>query len=346
MAISFLSLMTTPRFSIHEAQRRLADAQIEISTGRHADQGLKLGGRTAETVALRNQHERNASLIDMNELAKTELGGTQSTLTAIADLAHQFTATVIGARNAVNGQQAVKDAAQAALAKFTSLANATGNGQFLFGGINTDAEPLADYLISPATAAKAAVDTAFLAQFGFAQSSPSASTISPAQMDAFLTGNFDALFTAANWQGAWSQAANENRTLRVDQSFMVESSTNANELAFRELAGALTMAFDLGTGNLNQGAFEKIVDRASAQAASAAQNLGNIQARLGRVQQTVTEAIDVLKDRNGVLSKQILALEGADSYEAATRVNALTTQLEASYSLTARIGRLSLLNYI
>lgn len=346
MSISFLSMINAPRFSVMDMQRRLADAQTEVSTGRHADQGLTLGNKTAQSVALRSQFDKNTALIDMNGLAKTELDLTQSTLGSIVDLAHQFTATLIGARNAANGQQVVKDAAKAALASFTSLVNAAHDGQYIFGGINSGVTPLANYLSVPATGAKAAVDAAFLAEFGFPQSSPAAGGITSAQMSTFLAGNFDALFTPANWQGTWSQASSQNRTLRVDQSFMIENSSNANEQAFRELAGAFTMAFDLGSGNLNQSAFEKVVDRAASQASTASQHLGDIQSRLGRVQQTIANTTDVLESRNNILNREILALEGADTYEAATRVNALTAQLEASYSLTSRISRLSLLNYL
>jgi hypothetical protein len=36
----------------------------------------------------------------------------------------------------------------------------------------------------------------------------------------------------------------------------VEVSTNANEAAFRDLTMAITMALDLGSGSLNQAAFE------------------------------------------------------------------------------------------
>jgi flagellar hook-associated protein 3 FlgL len=346
MSISFHAIMNGPRFSALDVQRRLQDAQTEVTTGRHADQGLALGNRTSQSVALRAHVDRNAALIDMNGLASTELDLTQRALGAAVDLTRQFTATLVGARNAANGQEIVKHAARAALSSFTSIVNSAHDGQYLFAGINSGAAPLADYQATPATGGKAAVDAAFLAAFGVPQSSAAVASITATQMDTFLVGNFGVLFASANWQGTWSQASSQNRVQRVDQTLMIESSANANEEAFRTMAGAFTMALDLGTGNLNQAAFEKIVDRASAQAASAAQRLGDVQSRLGRVQQTVTDAVDALKGRNAILSRELLALEGVDAYDAATRVNALTTQLEASYSLTSRISRLSLLNYL
>ena len=47
-----------------------------------------------------------------------------------------------------------------------------------------------------------------------------------------------------------------------------------------------------------------------------------------------------------IIATHIGALEAVDPYEASTRVSTLMTQIETSYALTARIQRLSLLNYL
>ena len=39
-------------------------------------------------------------------------------------------------------------------------------------------------------------------------------------------------------------------------------------------------------------------------------------------------------------------MEGVDPYEAATRLSALETQLQASYAVTARLSRMSFLNFL
>ena len=73
MTVSTLAILNAPRQSIYESQRRLLDAQTELSTGRHADVGLHLGGRTSEVIGLRNGFDRNNSIIDMNGLVAAEL---------------------------------------------------------------------------------------------------------------------------------------------------------------------------------------------------------------------------------------------------------------------------------
>ncbi|MGQ3278203.1 MAG: flagellin, partial [Shinella sp.] len=47
-----------------------------------------------------------------------------------------------------------------------------------------------------------------------------------------------------------------------------------------------------------------------------------------------------------ILSNSIKDMEGIDTYEAATRVTTLESQLSLAYTLTSRIQNLSLLNYL
>jgi flagellar hook-associated protein 3 FlgL len=46
------------------------------------------------------------------------------------------------------------------------------------------------------------------------------------------------------------------------------------------------------------------------------------------------------------MTKHIGKLEGVDPYEASTRLSQLMTQVETAYAMTARVQKLSLLNYL
>ena len=346
MSISTLSLLSSPRQSIYEAQRRLADAQVELSTGRHADVGLYLGSGTADVITLRNGIDKNQSTIDMHGLTAAELDLTQSSLAALSDLAHQFSATLIGARNAVNGQEVVKTAAWSALESLGSILNSTHGGKFVFAGINTEVAPLENYLSATPSPGKAAVDAAFLAEFGTSQGGAAVGTITTTQMDTFLNGNFTNLFNPTAWSSTFSSAADQNKSARLDAGYNIDVSANTNETAFRDLTKAFTMAFDLGTGLLNQAAFEKLVDKAVSVSSTAAEELGIVEGRLGAAQKAVSDSTEQLKQRNTIMNREVVSLEGVDQYDVSTRVNILTTQLEASYSMTARISKLSLMDYL
>jgi flagellar hook-associated protein 3 FlgL len=212
--------------------------------------------------------------------------------------------------------------------------------------MNSDVSPLEDYISTPPSAGKLAVDAAFLAEFGMTQSGAGVSSITAMQMDIFLDGNFENLFNPSAWSTTFSTASDQNRSARIDTSYYVEVSANANEVAFRNLTMAFTMAFDLGAGSFNQATFEKVVDKAVSISATAAQGAGLIAGRLGSAEKVIADSMQQLKQRNTILNQEINLLESVDQYEVSTRINLLTTQLEASYSITARINRLNLMNYL
>jgi flagellar hook-associated protein 3 FlgL len=74
--------------------------------------------------------------------------------------------------------------------------------------------------------------------------------------------------------------------------------------------------------------------------------VGAEQARIGTGQSRLKLASGSLDASKVRLTSAIQALESVDSYEAATRINLLMSQLETSYALTGRISRMSLLSYI
>ena len=346
MIVSSLYLWRTTAKPIADLQSSLVSAQTEASTGRFADIGSALGAKTSLSIDLRNVLNRATVEIEQNGLAASELDVVQNSMTNLVDVAHSFVGTLIGSRNALNGQAQVKDSAKNALAQMQNILNVTQNGKALFGGINSSAAPLSDYLGTPSSPAKAAVDAAFLAQFGFTQSDPSVANISAAQMDSFLSGSFADLFNSANWSANWSTASSQNSKIRVDNNLKVDVTTNANDSAFRNMAMAFTMVMDLGAGSLSQAAFEKLVDKATTIASSAVTATTNIAGQLGNVQKLLADQNVRLNQRNDTINQQLQRLEGVDQAEVATRINMLMTQLETSYSLTARINKLSLLNYL
>ena len=171
--------------------------------------------------------------------------------------------------------------------------NTDVQGAFLFAGINADVKPVADYDQNPPSAAKQAVATAFPAAFGISQSDPAVANISAADMQTFLDTTFADLFADAGVverlvAGLGSERAQPHLHLRDDRHLHQRQRLDA----FRKLASAYTMVADLGTANLNQDAYQKVVDRAISSPATAIQGLTTAQADLGDAQQRVTNAND------------------------------------------------------
>jgi flagellar hook-associated protein 3 FlgL len=133
---------------------------------------------------------------------------------------------------------------------------------------------------------------------------------------------------------------------RISTTETINSSASANEPAFRKLAMAYTMLSDLGTQNLNQAAFQTVIDTATGIIGDAINDLAGVGAALGTAQEQTTNATSRLKIQADLVTQQIVAMEKVDPAEASVRVTNLQNQLEMSLALTARIQKLSILDYI
>jgi flagellar hook-associated protein 3 FlgL len=344
--ISTSALSEATRSSLMKLQTKLADAQKEVTTGRLADVGLSLGFKAGQAVSLRQEHARLQSITETNGLVASRLDASQAALKALAENAQSFQSQLLAARNSATGPQLIQDQARAALSAFADMLNTTFNGASLFSGINADVKAITDYNQQPPAANAQAVASAFATAFGVTQSDPGVFSISAANMQSFLDTSFAGLFDPAAWSGTWSAASDQNVRSRISTSELIETSVNANDAAFRKLASAYTMLADLGTDKLNQNAYQAVVDTAVRAVGEAVQGITELQAGLGTAQERVKNANDRMSIQSDIMTKHIGALEGVDPYEASNRVAGLLTQVETAYAMTARIQKLSLLNYL
>lgn len=346
MKTSFVStqaMQNALRLQIQTAQAALMKSQKEASTGIHADIGLALGASTASALDLTGEVARMNALLDSNALVDTRLSSSQNALAQMSEASQTALSAFITSASTSDATQLGMAQTQIrnAFQSFIGSANLSANGEYLFGGIDTGTKPLDDYL-APASPAKVAFDAAYTAKFGAADPA----TISVADMTDFLDNDFPAQFDDANWKLNWSQASDTPMTSRINGNEVIESSTTANVDGVRKftMAAVLGMEF-LGKGF--SGDVRRLInERATSYAGRAITAIDGERSRLGVSQSRVARAVDSLHSQTDILSTQINNLEGVDPYEAATRVNTLMTQIETSYSLTARIQQLSLVNYL
>src|SRR5919108_5467902 len=343
--ISSRSISEATRLSIMNMQVRLAEAQKEVTTGRLADVGRSLGHRTGAVVTLRDDHARLNAIIETNAGVQARLDVTQSALESMVESGQQLVSALIASRDSSTGPGVVTGEARNGLAALIDAFNMTLGGAYVFAGINADVRPLDQYFGTPQPASRQSVASAFQAAFGFSQGDPAASGISAADMQAFLDGPFAQLFEEPAWSTAWSQASSQNVRSRISTSELLTTTVNVNESAMRKLVRAYTMVADLGLEALNEGAYETVVDTAIVTMGEALQEISVLQANLGATQQRIAQANDRMSIQIDIITKHVVALEGVDPHEASIRVSTLLTQVETSYALTARIEKLSLVNF-
>jgi flagellar hook-associated protein 3 FlgL len=262
----------------------------------------------------------------------------------LIDTAESFQKDLLAARSSAGGGVIVSDSGASNLQALLSTLNVSMDGQYLFGGINTGEAPMTDN--ADGSASKTAVDNAFVAAFGFAQDSPLVSSITATDMQNFLDTTFKQMFADPDWGNNWSSATDQEMRSRISTTQTIDTSVSANEPAFRKLAMAYTMLSSLGTANLNQAAFQAVVDTATLSVGNAISDLAGVGARLGTAQEQTTNATSRLKVQGDIISQQVTAMESVDPTEASVRVTSLRNQLDMSLALTTRIQSLSILNYL
>lgn len=347
--ISFMStasLSESTRIALSRVQAEMADAQKVLASGRHADVGKTLGIKTANTISFRGQHARLQTILDTNGVLGSRIELTQSVLNSIADSASSFRDAIIASRDSGQGAVVVKRAAEVGLKAFTSSMNSSFDGAFIFSGINSDVKPVADYFEMPPPANKQAANLAFVTEFGFTQGDAAVSTITAGAIQAYLDGAFSAMFETGQWQGTWSGASSENVQSRISPREIIATSANANEEPFRKLAEAYTMVADLGLEAMNGQARQMVLDKAMLLASDAIAGLGSVRAGLGIAQERISKAGDRMSIEMDIIAKNIGLLENVDAAKVATRISALSIQIETSYALTARLHQMSLVNYL
>jgi flagellar hook-associated protein 3 FlgL len=125
-----------------------------------------------------------------------------------------------------------------------------------------------------------------------------------------------------------------------------EAGSSANQPGFAKLMQAYGAAAAFSGSALNDGARGALADAARDTVSAARGTIGAAQSRLGFAEERVADASSGLGDMQAVLARAKADGEAVDMFETASRINTLTAALEASYAMTARLQRLSLVSYL
>ncbi len=340
--ISTLTLMNSPRNALPRLQSELADVSKELTTGRRADVGLSLGLGTAESVRLRAEEASVRRYFDGNAVMAAQIERTQGALDDMRSQADKFQQMLTGISESATSAQVIQRQAAGFLDAFTGTLNLADGRRYMFGGINSGEKPIKNLDEGPG----AAIVAAFNTRFGIDPSDPAAGTIPAADLEDFIDNEFADMFEEPGWSATWSQASSTNLEGAISPAERVGTSANANEPAMRKLAMAYTMVAALGTEHLAGAAFTMVIDKARSLAGTGTSELVSISARLGTSQNRI-EASNALMQRGlDAIGKRIDRLESVDPAEAKTKLDLIATQIEMSYSLTSRILKMSIMNYV
>ncbi len=344
--ISTAALSSETKASIARIQHRLVDVQKELATGRHADVGLTLGAQTGVAVSLRQDISQIQSIKDTNSLVLTRMQASQAALNTLATTSQTFLNALTPAQSTSTMSGTIVQQANAAMQSIQDQLNSSLDGQYLFSGINSDVKPLDDYFANPPAASAQAVNAAFVAKFGMSPSDPGVSAISASDMQDFLQNEFADLFSDPNWSANWSDASDKSVNSRISRTETANTSVTANDQTFRQLTQAFAMVAGLGFQNLNSSTQNVVLQQATQLVSNGIGGLTRVQAFLGVTQQRVSDANDQIDTQIDFLEKSISNLESVDPAEVTTQISDLSTALEAAYSVTNRLSKLSIMDFL
>jgi flagellar hook-associated protein 3 FlgL len=346
--ISNLAVQSSMRSTINQVQSELIASQKEVVSGRLNNIGETLGATTTRALDLRRERDMMDNLMATNSVVSQRLSSSQMALETISTAGQTALNTFVALAGATDSTQ-LKTAVRTltdVIDQFVDASNTSVNGEYVFAGINTDVKPMGDYMTDE-TGSRTAFQTAFSGYFGFGQDDPQAEFISPAQMQDFLDTIVEPMFLSGpEWPTTWSTASDTPMTSRISRTEVVQSSATANADGFRQLAMSAVIGIELLNLPVSSDTRAIVSNKAIDMMGKAIYGIDSERGQLGLSENRVKMADEVLKAQVDIVKLNLDDLEGVDVYEASTRITALSSQMEISYNLTAKISQLSLVNYI
>ncbi|GJL90579.1 flagellin [Hyphococcus sp.] len=315
--------------STADIKARADEARTELVSGRHADLKKTLGAAVGDTHLLRKAIDDVSAMQTATTRALGRAGAAQIAMTRATEGVIETGGNLLSAIGQ-NNQQSISIAATQAelqLESAISSFNTRYEGRSLFAGDASNQPALADSetLLNDVRAIFAgAADNTQL----------------QADLDAYFNTPGGGFETNIYTGGAGDAARTE-----ISDGELINYSAKADEQPARDLLrnlATLVVAHEQGAWPERNEALRS----AGAGLIQSANDITTMRARVGAAEERMVAAGDRLDAEATALSASYNERTAVDPYEAASRLQALETQLEASYVATSRISQLTFANFI
>jgi len=333
---------------------QISDASQEMTTGLKAKPYDALGPRSSDAIAVRMQITRNDGFLASNALLDRRFLAVETSLGAMRtvgqDILEKSFLALSGAGKSPGNLAAE---ARSALDTIIERAAVSDGSGFLMSGTRLDAQPLQgwdtvhpDTGLSPSGIVRdVAGGMTTLAEVG-------------AGIDALkaVFSDTDAANPARNFEASFYNGTralgpdgqpNSPLTARISETETLTQPAQANSEAIRDLMRGLAMLASVDVDAIgDEAARSAWVNEARSAISDGVSGLIELETTTGLRRSRLGDTLAAQQSRAGFLDGERLALEGTDRYDAATRLTQLQTQLESSYAVTARLSRMSFLNFL
>ena len=357
-SVSTLGMSLQNRKSLSESQGQMSELLKEQGTGKKFDVAGEIGPRTAQLIGMRNAYSEAKAYTVSNETIATRLEVTQSSLTNIVAAVvgkdepepgtGGFITTLIAGMGGETGARLVQDFAKDLLANLQGTLNTSSGGRYLFAGTATDDQPVqyADVVNG---------GTGFspnqVLQDVIAAKPP---VVDAATLNDLLNGPdgissvFDDTHATAThrYEATFYNGSTDNVSGKIDASQTIIYGSRADDPGIRQVMKAAYTLASIDMDSMPPAQYRQLLEQSLADLQEGIGLITEKKAELGLAEQTVEQAQDRHALLTDVLTGQINGLEAIDQYETNVRILSLSSQIDATFAITARISKLSLMNFL
>jgi len=322
----------------------------EVSSGYISTDYAGLGTGTSAALyltgalALNTTQQANAaSAGTVQQVTQTALGQIQTLVSGVYNqLLGVGTSTGVGMATIAAG-------ANDALSQIASLLDTKVAGIYVFAGQDSTNPPVPD----PSTITSSAFYTAIQTAVAGLSTNGAASVLSQALTIASPGGTspFSATLEASNQPATVDLGTGES----VQVGMLADQNTNAVSAGtgttstgsyMRDIFMSLATLGSMGAANTDQAPVQGLISGIETTLNGASLALNTDIGGLGVRQDTITSAQTELSGVATTLTTQLGTLQDADQATVATQLSTAQTQLQASYSVVAALGQLTLAKYL
>ncbi len=353
--ISSMQLNQFNREHVARATEAIQRAGQELATGRKADLFADLGPRAAVALSLRAREDNTQAYMTTNDILDSKLEAMLASVDAVRGGAEDVLQnTLVNASRPTTGANALQAEARAALESIIASLNISYNGDHLFSGTASDRAPLMRWDESnPNTGLSPEEVLGDIVGSGPTTVAEAEAMID--EIDAFFASanttdpnrNFEATFFNGTPLLDASGQPSKRVTARIGEGQKLTYGVQANDQPFRDTLKGLAMLAVTDVSKFdNEAAYSRWMNEVNSSLSDGVQGALQASSNIGFNQQVVAKTQAQLDDISLVQRTQIANYESVDPYEAASTLSNLETQLQASYSVTARLSQLTLLNFL
>lgn len=320
--ISDLSLHQLTLAQTLNTQARMAELQIQVSSGQKAQRYSGIANDAHRLVSLQDAHARATQYLQTNKIVDSRLTTMETNISQMFDSATQFRTLLVNALNNNNADDlSIATAATNAKEQFANLLNVQVDGRYLFAGSRTDTSPVdltgwsvPPNLTPPLTLPLPQYKSEYYKGDGVQQT---------AEIDTDQTIDYGI-------------AADEDAFEYVLRAMhYVETTGSPPDRDTLETALAL-LNTALGTGSPD----------AARGAPAIGRDLADLRSLIGTSRKAIEQADTRHNDFTLQLEQNIGDIASVDVAQALTELSTQQTQLQASYMTLSRLSQLSLLEFL